>query len=85
MGQAKALVELLNTIFIPSLTGELFTLTEAEAVKLLLEWNEKIQATEDPMVEEKFNAVLDASGPAAEEAVMDFFIYILESVTKILE
>ena len=86
MGRAKALMELINTIFIPSMTGEISTLTDAESVKLLFEWNEKIQATEDPTVEEQFNAFLDASSPVAEdEALMDFFLYIFENIPEILE
>jgi hypothetical protein len=56
MGQAKDLVDLLNAMFIPALTGEIFTLTEVEALMLVLEWTTQIQAIEDPILEEKFNA-----------------------------
>ncbi len=83
MKRAKAEAEILGGILIPAITGELDQMTELEAANWFLGWIDRIQAAEDPVAEEKFQALI-ASG-FREEEMMDFFLYLLENIPKMLE
>ncbi|GAI81809.1 unnamed protein product, partial [marine sediment metagenome] len=80
--QGKVRIEILNAIFIPAITGELDRMTEAEAMNYFLEWRDKVKAVEDPTLTVKFQAVIDTG---SDEATMDLFVYLLESIPEALE
>ena len=79
--QGKAMIELLNAIFIPALKGE--TMTEAETMNLFLAWRDKVNAIGDPELTAKFQALIDSGG--SNEATTGFFLYLFESLPKTLE
>jgi len=80
--QGKARIEILNAIFIPAITGELDRMTEAEAMNYFLEWRDKVKAVGDPTLTAKFQAIIDTG---SDEATMDLFVYLLESIPEALE
>jgi len=84
MLRAKNNAEVVNALFIPVLTGEALYMSDAEAALLFVDWHEKIVNAKDPILMNKFNAMMD-SGFEEEEEVFEFFIYALESIPEILE
>jgi len=80
--QARLRIEVLSAIFIPAMTGELDRMTEAEAISLFFECRDNIKDVGDPLLEAKFEVII---GPASEEGMTDFFIYLLESTADALE
>jgi len=80
--QGKVRIEILNALFIPAITGELDRMTEAEAMNYFLEWRDKVKTVGDPTLTAKFQAVMDAG---SDEATMDLFVYLLESIPEALE
>ena len=80
--QGKVRIEILNAFFIPAITGELDRMTEAEAMNYFLEWRDKVKTVGDPTLTAKFQAVMDAG---SDEATMDLFVYLLESIPEALE
>lgn len=81
--QAKAKAEVLNGLFVPALTGELDQMTEEEAMSYFLEWRDTIEATGDPEMKEKFQGLIDSG--FADNEMMDFFLYLFESIPDTLE
>ena len=80
--QGKARIEILNAIFIPAITGELDRMTEAESMSYFFEWRDKVKAIGDPTLTAKFEAMIETF---SDQALMSFFIYLLESIPKALE
>ena len=80
--QGKVRIEILNAFFIPAITGELDRMTEAEAMNYFLEWRDKVKTVGDPTLTAKFQAIMDAG---SDEATMDLFVYLLESIPEALE
>ena len=80
--QGKARIEILNAIFIPAMTGELDRMTEMEALNFFLEWRDKIKDMGDPVLIVKFEAMMETF---SDEALLSFFVYILESTADALE
>jgi len=80
--QGKARIEILNAIFIPAMTGELDRMTEAESVSYFFEWRDKIMDVGDPVLIVKFEAMMEAF---SDEALLSFFVYMLESTADALE
>ena len=80
--QGKVRIEILNAFFIPAITGELDRMTEAEAMNYFLEWRDKVKTVGDPTLTAKFQAVMDAG---SDEATLDLFVYLLESIPEALE
>jgi cell division protein FtsB len=80
--QGKARVEILNDIFIPAITGELFGLTEAESIAYFLEWRDNIIAIGDPELTSKFETMIETF---SDQALTSFFVYLLESTSDTLE
>ena len=80
---ARTNAEIVNSIFIPAVTGELDEISETEIMSLILEWNDKIETTEDPQMMTMFEALLDSK--FGDEEMLDFFVYVLERIPEILE
>ncbi len=80
--QGKARIEILNAIFIPAITGELEGMTDAESAVSFLEWRDKIMDVEDPKLTAKFEAIIETF---SDEALLSFFVYLLESTADALE
>jgi len=80
--QGKVRIEILNAFFIPAITGELDRMAEAEAMNYFLEWRDKVKTVGDPTLTAKFQAVMDAG---SDEATLDLFVYLLESIPEALE
>jgi len=78
MARAKTAAEIINALFVPVFEGK-----EVDPVNLLFEWTDKIEATGDAVLKEKFQAVMDSEG--RDQEVMDLFLYLFESIPKILE
>jgi hypothetical protein len=79
--QGKARIEILNAIFIPAMTGELDAMTEAEAINFFFEWRDTVKAIEDPVLTAKFEAMIETF---SDEALLSFFVYLLESTADAL-
>ena len=83
MAQAKALAEVLRGLFVPALTGELEQISEDESMSYFLEWRNKVQASGDPVAQEKFEALVESGFP--DEQMTDFFLYLFETLPERLE
>ena len=82
LAQGKARVEILNAIFIPSITGELFLMTEAESIAFFLEWRDSVITIGDHELTSKFEAMISTF---SDQALTEFFVYLLESAYDALE
>ena len=80
--QGKARVEIINAIFVPAMTGELDRMTEGEAINFFFEWRDKIKDVGDPALTAKFEAMMQTF---SDEALLSFFVYLLESTADALE
>lgn len=78
IARAKTVAEIINALFVPVFKGE-----EVDPVNLLFEWRDKIEATGDAVLKEKFQAVMDSEG--RDQEVMDLLLYLFESLPRILE
>ena len=83
MLQAKTNAEVVNALFVPALTGELDEMSEMEGLNLFLEWHDKTKSSEDQLLMTKFEALIDSG--FGDEQMLDFFVYVLESIPEILE
>jgi len=83
MKRAKAQAEIVGGIFIPAMTGELDQMTDAEVARWFLGWLDNIEAVEDPVMEKKLQALIESE--FGDKEMIDFFIYLLESIPKTLE
>ena len=95
--RGKAKVEILNSVLIPALSGELDEMTSIEAVGYLLEWVNEVYASGDATLIAKFEAII-GSGSSSEETMVfflsllrdtpeslrDFFLHLLESIRSSL-
>ena len=82
LGQGKARIEILNAIFIPAMTGELDRMTEGESVAFFFEWRDKVIAVGDPTLTAKFESMIETF---SDEALLSFFVYLLDSTADALE
>ena len=78
MAKAQTFAEVLSVIFVPALTGE-----PVNEIELLAEWMGNIQAAEDAELQRLFFAALSSGG--GESELIDFFIYVFETLPKLLE
>ena len=78
----KARVEILNAVFIPAMTGELDGMTDAESVAYFLKWRDKIMDVGDATLTVKFELMIETF---SDEALLPFFVYLLESTADGLE
>ena len=81
LAEAKARVEILNDIMIPSLTGEIYYMTESEQLDFFLKWRDKIIAIGDPLLTDSFQYVIDTM---SDESFVGFFLYLMESIGDVL-
>jgi outer membrane murein-binding lipoprotein Lpp len=81
--KAKAKVEVLKSMFLPSLSGEYANYSEAEYLIWFLEWRTVIEATNDSSLQEKFDNLV--IGGFTDKGTSDFFIYLIEAIYKDLE
>ncbi len=86
MEQGRAMVEILNTIMLPFLRGDAYSMTDAESLKLFLDWRDKIKALGDPTLERKLETLISSvmAGQNSDQASIDFFLYLLESIPAAL-
>ena len=80
MLRANTAAEIVNALFVPVIKGEE---GEIDPISFLFEWRDRVEATGDAAMKEKFQAVLDSQG--GQEELMDFFLYLFESIPKTLE
>ena len=83
MAQAKALAEVMSSLFVPALTGELEKISEGESMRYLQEWHDKIEASGDPLVRDKFEALVESGFP--DKQIRDFFLYLFETLLERLK
>jgi len=83
--QAKAKMEIVNTLFVPALKGE--QLTQAQQVDLFFKWRDKVTALGDADLSSKFQVIIDnaSNSQKMSQAMKDFFLYLFESLPKGLE
>lgn len=84
IGQASSVIDLINSVVVSSLKGEFSGLRDRDYVDLLFSWRDKVQAMEDPVMQQKFQAVIDA-GEQNEQQTIDWFVYMFEKLSKALE
>ena len=77
MTKAKTFAEVISTLFVPALKGE-----PVDEFELALQWLASIQALEDPEADRLANAIITSGG--GEQEFTDFYLYILETLPKIL-
>lgn len=80
MAQATTAAEIINALFVPAIKGEE---GPADPIGFLFEWRDKVEATEDAVLQGLFDAVMDSEG--GDQELTDFFIYLFESIPRILE
>jgi outer membrane murein-binding lipoprotein Lpp len=80
LAKAKNEIEVLNSIFIPALTGELNNKTQDEMTSVFLSWRDKVNTIGDATLSTKFQAIMDSGG--GNEATMAFFRFLLEDIEK---
>lgn len=78
IANARTFTEVVSMIFVPALTGE-----SVDEVELLFQWGQAIKDTGDAELQRLFDAVVDSD--AGDRELMDFFIYIFETLPKMLE
>lgn len=78
IANAKTFTEVISILFVPALTGE-----SVNEVELLFQWRQAIKDTGDAELQRLFDAVVDSD--AADRELMDFFIYIFETLPEMLE
>ena len=78
--QVKTRLAVLNSIFIPTITGEIFTMTESDALVMLQGWTNNVDAVNDPTLSQKFQAYLEGS----EQDFNEFLVYLLGSMEDVL-
>jgi outer membrane murein-binding lipoprotein Lpp len=83
MARAKELVDVVNGIFLPAMKGELNDMTELESINYFLSWRDQINAIDDPVLELKFQAIVDSGG--TDDSMFAFFVYLFESIPGALE
>lgn len=83
MARAKALAEVVNSLFVPALTGELEQISENESMRYFQEWRDKVEASGDPLAQDKFETLIESRFP--DEQMRDFFLYLFEVLLERLE
>ena len=83
MARAKALAEVVSGLFVPALTGELEQISENESMRYFQEWRDKVEASEDPLAQDKFETLIESRFP--DEQMRDFFLYLFEVLLERLE
>ena len=79
----KGEVEIFNTIFLPAMRGDLDNMSDTDSMNLFLSVRDKVIAVGDSELTAKFQAIIDSAG--SDESVFDFFIYLLEDISKELK
>ena len=80
MAEAKTYTEIVSALFVPVLKGEE---SEINPIDFLFDWKESVEATGDLELEELFEAMIDSEFGSQE--LTDFFLYVFETLPKILE
>ncbi|KQC13409.1 MAG: hypothetical protein APR63_08765 [Desulfuromonas sp. SDB] len=83
MRTAKAKADMITGLFVPAITGELDNMSESQSVQMFLEWSDKIEQSEDPELKIKFQELMNTQ--FSDQAMMDFFIYLFESLPEDLD
>jgi hypothetical protein len=74
----KAELVILNTFFIPALTGELEAMSETELAMFFLDVQAKINSMGDPEIKSRFDAIVSSNG--GDQETNDFFMYLLQDM-----
>jgi peptidoglycan hydrolase CwlO-like protein len=84
INKAKLITDLLDSIFQPYLSGE--TLTSTQEMTLLLTMTSDVALIGDIQLTTKFNALVNASTQAAQDAAtMDFFDYLINLQSNVMQ
>ena len=78
IAKAKTFAEVISIVFVPALAGE-----SVNEVELLFQWRDTVQDTGDVVLQRLFDAVMDSE--AGDQELTDFFLYIFETLPKMLE
>lgn len=78
LDHANAGMELINAILLPFMKGEEPDST-IKQIAFFLEWADQIKAIGDPVLTERFYAMVDEK---SDDATERFFVYLLESTAK---
>lgn len=80
MDKINVLVKVLQNLLAPSFNRNI---TESQAVKMLLELSQSVKAVGDPVLEKKFDDLLNSGGSRSKTD--EFLKYLLESLSKLTE
>ena len=73
----KARMEVINALWVPIMRGE-----DIGGVASFFEWRDQIVAIGDPILTESFNEMMDMG---VGENLIEFFVYLFESVAEVLK
>jgi len=80
--QGKARIEVLKGLT-PAIIDRLDVTVPSPTTDYFLWYQDKVNAIRDPILTEKFEAIIDSDG--SNETMRSFLFYLLESITKTLE
>lgn len=81
LAKVRLFAEIVNEVFVPTITGEANRMTPAQKAQLLLSWQRKVEGSGDPQLLQKFKALVDAN--MADAQMRDFFLYVFRSIPAI--
>lgn len=81
MATARTFVEVISSLFVPAMKGEVTT--ETEMARLGISWLASIQNLEDEEANRLFEECIDSN--FADQETLEFFLYIFETLPKILD
>lgn len=80
IAKARLEAEIIGALFVPALKDEL---EATNPFVVLFDWKDNVKATDDPVLQAKFDAVLATEG--ADEELTDFFVYLFEDMIGTLQ
>jgi outer membrane murein-binding lipoprotein Lpp len=81
--KAKLEIDILSSILLPAMSGELGGMTDNEAADFFLSMRDKVNTVGDAQLTAKLDAIINASN--SENATMEFFIYLFHDISKTLQ
>jgi len=82
LNHVKGELEIFNAIFIPAMTGDLENTSREEKEIVINELEANIRAMDDPVLSRKYN---DMKYSGDDQAMVEFFLYLLEDMQRTLE
>jgi outer membrane murein-binding lipoprotein Lpp len=81
--EALARAQVIEAIFVPTLSGQIDPQDQAAAAQLFLDWSRKIDATGDQQLKNKFANLITSAFSL--DATVDFMTYAIQSLVDSLE